>query len=241
MSTTVPFRVFSYKELKDWRYAISRIYDDMKTKSAAGPYEVKCDGIVLTVLPNVYAPRFFTDSLWFAQQLSGIVGDKSLLEIGTGTGLIAVTCAQNGARVVATDVNPDAVKNAQLNVARHHLSIPVLEGNLFDPVKPTERFDYIFWAHPFNNWEVPVQDMLQRSGMDYNYEGLRAYIAGAKHHLTSRGKLLLGTGDSADLTTVTTIAMEHGYRLRLLDQAQMPLEEGGRLLVQYLICELEGP
>jgi hypothetical protein len=75
--------------------------------------------------------------------------------------------------------------------------------------------------------------------MDYNYEGLRGYITEAKKHLMApNGKLLLGTGDSADLRTVCAIAARNGYGLRLLKEAKMPLEEGGSLLIRYLLYEL---
>jgi release factor glutamine methyltransferase len=233
----LPGRSFSPVERETWQSAISSIYEKMIAKARGCPYEIQCNSVALTVLPNVYAPGFFTDSLWFAQQLPQIVGTKSLLEIGTGTGVIAIFCAQNGARVVATDINLDAAQNARLNVMRHNLGISVREGNLFEPIKPYEKFDYIFWAHPFNNWKTPVRDMLLRSGRDYNYEGLRCYIAGAKDHLEPDGKLLLGTGDSADLRTVSTVAARNGYRPRLLNEAKMPLEEGGSLLVRYLLYE----
>jgi SAM-dependent methyltransferase len=230
-------RDFSPAELARWRNAILNIYERMREKARLGPYDLQCDTIALTVLPNVYAPRFFTDSLWFAQHIPEVVGRGSLLEVGTGVGLIAIACARNGARVVATDINPDAAANARLNIARHHLDIRVIGGNLFDEVARNEKFDYIFWAHPFNNWEAPVLDMLLRSGMDYHYEGLRGYVAGAHRHLTPNGKLLLGTGDSADLGTVSRIAAEHGFQLELLNEAQMPLEEQGDLLIRYLIYE----
>ena len=35
-------------------------------------------------------------------------------------------------------------------------------------------------AHPFNNWEMPVLDMLLRSGSDYRYQALRGNISHAK-------------------------------------------------------------
>lgn len=232
----LPVHEFSRTHQEEWRSSLFSIYKKMRGKRE--PYEVQCGDIALTVLPDVYAPMFFTDSLWFAQQLRDIVGKKSLLEIGTGSGIISVFCAKSGAHVVATDINPDAVKNAKINATRHGLDISVRDGNLYDPIGAEEKFDFIFWAHPFNNWETPVRDMLLRSGMDYKYDGVRGYIAGAKAHLTSGGKLLLGTGDSADLVTIYLIAKDNGYMLKLLRETEIPLEEGGKSLIKYLIYEL---
>lgn len=221
-----------------WMAGVFDIYERMKDMAKSGAYEVQCNDISITVLPNVYAPTFFTDSLWFAEQLTQIVGRRSLLEIGTGTGIISICCAKNGARVVATDINPAAVKNARLNANTHGVDISIRGGYTFERLKIREKFDYIFWAHPFNNWGVPVTDMMLRSGMDYNYEGVKGYIAEANDYLTPNGKVLLGTGDSADLEALSEIAEENGYTWKILKQAAMPLEEGGSLQIRYLLCEL---
>ncbi len=207
----------------------------MKAKSQT-PYTVIYGGLELVVFPNVYAPEFFDDSLWYAKQLKEIVGNKSLLEIGTGTGVISIFCAKNGAKIVATDINPDAVKNAQANAKKHNLPVSIREGNLYEPLSAEEKFDFIFWAHPFNSWDMPV-DMLLASGIDPRYEGLRGYIAGAKNHLTQNGKLLLGTGDSADLKLIESIGKENGYTLKLLREIDQPLEPGKDAHIKDLIYE----
>ncbi len=236
--TDLPGRVFSIRERENWLASIFDIYERMRAKGCE-PYEMECDGLSLIVLPNVYAPNFFTDSMWFAQQLPDLVGNGSLLEIGTGTGIISLFCARSGARVVASDVNPDAVRNARMNATRHKLNISVREGCVYRSLEPNEKFDCIFWAHPFNNWGMPVLDMLLRSGLDFNYEGLRDYIGGARNHLTKAGRLLLGTGDSADLATISAIAAENGFVIRILRQDEMPLEIGQGKTVRYLICEFD--
>lgn len=233
---TLPTREFSPTEKESWKQAIFDIYNRMRAK-AKGPYHVEYGGLSLVVLPNVYAPEFFNDSLWYAQQLREIVGKKSLLEIGTGTGVIGIFCAKEGAKVVATDINPDAVENARLNASHHKLSISVREGNLYEPINEDEKFDFIFWAHPFNNWDIPVDDMLLRSGIDPRYESLKGYISGAKDHLISGGKLLLGTGDSADLKTIAELADQSGYQLKLLREIEQPLEVGMDKRIKDLIYE----
>jgi release factor glutamine methyltransferase len=227
-------RNFSPVELPRWRNRIFEIYTRMRVLS---PYTLECDGVKLTVLPNVYAPHFFTDSEWFASKVAEITGSQSLLEIGTGTGIIALCCGRNGGHVVATDVNPAAVENAKLNAKNVGLPINVREGDMYSPIQADERFDFIFWAHPFNNWPEPVSDMLLRSGMDYRYEGLKAYIAGAHDHLAKNGRLLLGTGDSADLKTIYDSAKKHGYRPKVLKEVEMPLAIWGDEKIRYMLLE----
>lgn len=221
-------------EKDEWRQAVLGVFK--KIKEHKEPYEVALGDITLTVFPNVFSPKYFTDSLWFAEQLPEIVGRDSLLEIGTGTGIIALFCALHGARVVTTDINPDAVKNAQFNFERYHLNIPAYLGNVYEPLTENQKFDFIFWNHPFNNWETPVEETLLLAGLDHNYEATSAYISGAKRHLTERGRLLLGTGNNADIATLRTLAETNGYTLELLKEGVLPLEEGG-VINSYLIYE----
>ena len=237
MSQTLPIRHFTEEEKNQWRAGLMDIYDRMRERAKNGPYEIEMGGVSLTVLPEVYAPTSFTDTIWFAERVRDLVGRKSLLEIGTGTGAIAVFAALNGANVVATDINPEAVKNARLNTQKHNLDISVREGNLYEPLGNDERFDFIFWAHPFNNWETPVDDLLLISGMDYQYRALKGYIEGAKEHLSLGGRLLIGTGDTADLQTISDTAEANGYRLKLLKSVTMPLEEGGTAVIADLLYE----
>ena len=234
----LPRRRFSCCEKREWRDGILDIYRRMKAKAVAGPYEVWVNGLTFAVMPEVYAPGFFTDTEWFAKALPEIVGQGSLLEIGTGTGVIAICCARNGARVVATDLNPAAVRNAEVNFQRYGLNLDARHGNLYEAVKPGETFDFIFWAHPFNNWETPVHDILLKSGLDYRYEGLTGYLIGAKEHLRPNGKLLLGTGDTADGDTVSRVAYENGYTIRIRAQTKARLEARGDRTITYVLCEM---
>jgi SAM-dependent methyltransferase len=230
-----PRRPTSDSRSKDWYDEIFKIYDKMR--APIGPYELPVGDRVFTILPNVYAPNFFTDSFWFAEQCQSIIGTKSLLEVGTGTGLIGITCALRGAQVVATDVNPDAVRNATLNAARNGALVSIRLGDVYQPIAAGERFDFIFWAHPFNNSNEPGSDMLFRSGFDYQYRALRKYIAFARRHLSSSGRLLLGTGDSADLGTIHEIAHDHDYCIDVVREARLPLEFSGSTEITYLVYE----
>lgn len=77
----------------------------------------------------------------------------AVLEIGTGSGAIALSLAAEGAyeKVVASDVSRDALVVAADNAARLRLAdaVELREGSLFDVVREGEQFDVIVSNPPY--------------------------------------------------------------------------------------------
>ena len=204
------------------------------------PSTTEFQGLKITTLPNVFPQRFFTDSLWFASRVPQLVEKKRFLEIGTGNGITALIAAKNGAPVVATDINPDAVKNARLNFEQNHLAGSIREGDVFDPIRVHEKFDVIFWNHPFHNVAEPPRDMLERSGLDQGYNGLKRYMSEGPAHLTEGGLHLLGTGHRGDMSDIEKVAEEYNRELRIVDEGDFPAREGNADdLFHYMILSIE--
>ena len=79
--------------------------------------------------------------------------NDSVLEIGTGCGIIALECARVGANVICTDVNPIAVelvkKNYMVNQGILNGNFEVRLGDLFSPLLSSETFDVIIFNPPY--------------------------------------------------------------------------------------------
>jgi SAM-dependent methyltransferase len=103
----------------------------------------------LWVPANVFAPDpDWTGSPVIALRgLSRNLSGLKCLDLGTGTGILALACARRGAkRVVACDIDPVAVAAARFNVERHTregMVIEVVESDMFAGLKEGERFDEI--------------------------------------------------------------------------------------------------
>ena len=79
--------------------------------------------------------------------------DQNVLEIGAGTGIISLVCAQKGAQVLCSDVNPYAIETINKNIKENQKqlkgSIEVRTGDLFEIVIEKETFDIIIFNPPY--------------------------------------------------------------------------------------------
>ena len=171
-------------------------------------------GRMLQILPGVFSPAYFEDTFFFAEAIP-ILSGQAMLEVGTGTGAIAIACAERGAsRVLAVDLNPAAVQNAQENVHRFGLQekIAVRQSDVFSTLLSGERFDVLFWNVPFAD-RTPTT-MLERAIFDEGYQAIRRYIEEAHAPLAPDGRLFLGFSDTlGSVELLTAIATQAGYRL----------------------------
>jgi release factor glutamine methyltransferase len=104
------------------------------------------------VLADVFNPTLFHSSEALIKQLDSVpVGPgMTVLDMGTGSGIGAIVAARRGARVVAVDISPEAVRCARINVLLNRVedNVEVRCGDLFEPVAG-EQFDLILFNPPF--------------------------------------------------------------------------------------------
>ncbi len=175
----------------------------------------------------------FGDSGFFAQAVPILSRGRSFLEIGCGTGIVSIATAkynqeyfqQGGTPYVAIDINPVAVKNAKINVLMNKLEgkIEARQGDAYSALNGREKFDIIFWNHPFHKGN-PEETFTQRTGFDPSFRGLTKYATEGHSHLNPAGKLLLGTGNFADLDDMRKIMKDAGLEMHLLTWTHKPMD-----------------
>ncbi|MFE2537138.1 HemK2/MTQ2 family protein methyltransferase [Streptomyces sp. NPDC059371] len=102
----------------------------------------------LLALPGVYRPQADTELLGDELGREDLGVTTEVLEIGTGTGAVALSAAARGARVTAVDVSRRAVFTARLNALRHGLPLRVLHGD-FMACTQGRRFDVVVTNPPY--------------------------------------------------------------------------------------------
>ena len=165
-------------------------------------------GVPFLVFPEVLNPVLFRGGALLAKAVASSpfaappegIQEPRALDMGTGAGAAAVFAARRGFSVLAVDLNPQAVRCAQVNALTNRLEgrIEVRQGDLFEPVRG-EQFDLVLFNPPFYRG-APRDD-----GLDLAWRGedvLERFAQGLREALKPQGRamLLLSTeGDGASL------------------------------------------
>ena len=137
---------------------------------------------------NVYIPA--EDSYLLAENLEIEYG-KSVLEIGTGSGIVAMYASKLTDKVTATDINFDAIMLAESNFKENNIdNIELLFGNLFEPVKDS-KFDVILFNTPY----LPTEEgEVLEDNLNYAFDGglngrkvIDLFLNEVKNHLNDGG------------------------------------------------------
>lgn len=109
---------------------------------------VRVDGFDLRIPPGVFHPDLFLSTRLLAEHIQSLpLANRSFLDLGTGSGRIALTAARAGAVVTACDLNPSAVECAARNAIRNELPITSALSDQFDALPG--HFDVIAINPPY--------------------------------------------------------------------------------------------
>jgi len=203
---------------KDYLDGTAKIINESKVEKEK--YYTKILGRKFAVYPNVFSPKYFLDTKFFAQKLP-IRKNEEFLEIGPGSGVTVVFAALRGAKhVTAIDINQTAVantkENAQINGVEE--KVTVLHGNLYEPLGKDSKFDTIYWNTPFGYVNKDKNlTVLEKAVFDPEYQATEQFIKQAKNHLKENGRLLIGFSTTlGKFDLLQKLLQESGYSVKLI-------------------------
>ncbi len=178
-------------------------------------------GLRFDVNKKVLTPRMETELL-VEQVLKAEKNFKkpTILDLGTGSGAIAVSVAKNcDATVTAVDVSKAALMVAEQNAKKNGVKVEFLHSNLFQDLKRKRKFDIIVSNPPYipsselSKLDKNVRECDPALALDGGEDGLDFYreiISKAGKRLNSNGIIFfeVGKGQAGD---VRKLLKENGF------------------------------
>jgi release factor glutamine methyltransferase len=136
--------------------------------------------------PTTYEPR--EDSFLMLEALAGLsLRELRVLDMGTGSGILAAYCARRGADVTASDIDNEAIKALRLTSDRMGISIKLITCDLFSKIQ--ERFDIVVFNPPY----LPSSMIDDRTtdGGKRGIEVINRFLNELPQHLSENGRGML--------------------------------------------------
>ncbi len=176
-------------------------------------------GLTLKVNEHVLIPRPETELL-----VEKIVKENpevdEILEIGTGSGAIAIALAANfkNAKIKAVDISNEALQIARENAAKNKVNIHFCFSDVFENV--TGKYDLIVSNPPYisnkeyqylsreiRKYEPSIALLADDNGLAF----YKKILCSAKDYLTEKGKIYFEIGYNLS-ESIKKVAKENGFR-----------------------------
>lgn len=173
-------------------------------------------GREFTVTPDVLIPRPETEAL-IEFVLNGDFLNPTILDVGTGSGAIAITLAAEmpNAIVTASDISPVALEVARKNAVALDANVAFVQSDLLTNV--SGQYTIIVANLPYvdHTWPVSPDTIFEPElalfAADHGLALIKRLIVEAKDHLLKNGVLLLEL-DTRQIPETIHFATQHDYR-----------------------------
>ncbi|MFJ6657584.1 HemK2/MTQ2 family protein methyltransferase [Streptomyces sp. NPDC091377] len=178
---------------------------------------------------GVYRPQDDTRLLRRALRREGVTDGAEVLDLCTGSGVLAVESALLGGRVTAVDISRRAVFSARCNALLNRRRVTVRRGDLAAAVQG-RRFDLVISNPPYVPSPHPGPARGAARAWDAGADGrllVDRVCDAAPALLRPGGALLLVHSHLCGVEPTLSRLDRHGLRAGVVDRAQLPF---GRIL-----------
>jgi len=149
--------------------------------------------------------------------------NESVLDVGTGSGILSIFAALKGTRkVVALDTNQAAVENAKANAVLHGVerTVDVRSSDLFNALNKNESFDVIIANLPFR--EKFATDVVEQSMWDTDFKVNKRFFDEVGNYLRVGGRIYFAHSNFGNLDSVFSLAERGDYTVQFIGENTMP-------------------
>lgn len=194
------------------KHITTRLYKPLLVKylSATRMYTYK--GIRLMIPPAVFHPGFFFSTRLLLRYIASLpLQHKLFLELGAGSGLIALYAARQGALVMASDINPIAIESLEVNRHTNRIPLTIINSDLFTNI-PQQVFDIIAINPPYYKKQP-------RTPAEYAWycgeegEYFQQLFSSLQPYMHAQSQVLMVLCDGCDLPMIKKMAVANGFHM----------------------------
>lgn len=181
-------------------------------------------GTTVTVLPGVFHPGLFYSTKFLIDfLLEQPIYNKSLLELGCGTGLISIIALKAGARVTASDLSLMAVKNVKRNAHYNRVFIYSIHSDLFDAIEK-KPFDWIIINPPYYA-RTPENEAALAWYCGENFEYFHKLFTSLNDYMHATTAVIMVLTKGSKIDTITGIGNKYGFEFELIMEKKVFFDE----------------
>lgn len=187
------------------------------------PRNYKHKGISVKVLPGIFHPGLFLSTKIFIEFLETIeLKHKKVLELGAGSGLMAIFCAREQASVTASDINPTAIEGIKQNALANNENFKVVLSDLFDNLSVSD-FDIILINPPYYpRTPKNIEERAWFCGSEFEYfDKLFGQLGAVKSNQSTTFMIL---SEDCQIKKILSIAKENNLETQLVFTKKVKLE-----------------
>jgi release factor glutamine methyltransferase len=206
------------------RHIVSRTYKPLLVKYLSKTRIYRYKDIRLEIPPDVFHPGFFFSTQLLLQYISKLpLHGKKFLELGCGSGLIAISVAKKGALVTASDINPLAVEYLKKNCSKNKVKMEIIESDLFRHISK-RPFDIIAINPPYyRKRPLTVKDFAWFCGENGEY--FSDLFSSLNSYVHKETEILMVLFEGCDMEMITGYAAKNDWVLTCVYSKKNMLEK----------------
>ena len=205
------------------KYFVAKTYRPLLVRYLSKTRTYIYKGIVLSIPQQVFHPGFFFSTKLLLKYIGGLsFKQKTLLELGAGSGLIAFFAAKQQANVTATDINPVAVEYLELNRQMNDVDIDIIYSDMFEQI-PVQSFDIIAINPPYYK-KKPMSPAEYAWCCGEHGEYFQKLFSGLADYTHASSMVLMILCDGCDIEMIQSIARARGFNMQCVFRKKNLLE-----------------
>ncbi|WP_394747383.1 methyltransferase [Spongiimicrobium salis] len=187
------------------------------------PRKYRYDDIEVLVHPDVFPPHLTLSTKILLDFMSPMeLQGKRFLELGCGSGIVALYASKKGAKVTATDINTTALSFLEKAADHNQCTVEIRHSDLFENLRE-HHFDYIFINPPYYPRKAKnIKEQAWFCGEDFEY--FKKLFQQLPSYLEENAQTYMILSEDCQIATIQKLAIHQGISMKVIHKKKVAAE-----------------